>query len=113
MPTLKSLLKSLRGIDLAEMDREIAHQEQELARIKATRTALAQIQEATGADGSDPMRSPGGTILDRVKQYLEGGKEATAAEIAAAIGASRGATYVTIRKHQEVFRQKDKRWRLK
>ncbi len=110
MAKLKAILRAVTGIDLKAMDEEIERQEAELVKLRTTRQALGQLQATLGAD---PTRPAEGTILDRVRSFLAGGNEATTLEIAAAIGAERAPTYAAIRKHQDEFRLKENRWRLK
>jgi len=108
--------RSLAGIDLAAMDVEIERQKAELDKLMHTRVLIAQIQESVASNGSnvaDPTRPAKQTIADRIRSFLAGGKEATAAEIAEGIGVDRAPVYSAMRSHEEAFRQKENRWRLK
>ncbi len=111
MAKLKSILRAVTGIDLAAMDGEIERIEAEVGKLKVTREALGRLK-ATLGNGADPTVLQG-TILERATAFLRDGKEATAAEIAEGIGAERPTVYTALRKHEELFRQKENRWRLK
>ncbi len=111
MAKLKAILRAVTGIDLKAIDEEIERQKAELVKLQTTRQALGQLQ-STLSNGADPTAAPG-TILDRVRAFLAGGKEATTNEIASAIGAERTPTYAAIKKHEAEFRQRENRWRLK
>jgi len=100
------------GVDLTAMDQQIQQLETELRKMQATREALGKLQSTLGND-ADPTAAVRGTVLDRVWAFLADGKGATTMEIAAAIGAKRAAVYQVMRKHEQEFRRRDGRWRLK